>query len=136
MMNKVRRNRNLITDENGDARITAGFVVAGGITFILLAVILFTDLPPIGPDEGELAPNLQGKVHYLGASDWVDFELYEETDSSWDAESNPEGGGFTWPPPSILLRLSSICISLALISVRYFFWPSASQLEVRNWPSM
>ena len=94
MMNKVRRNRNLITDENGDARITAGFVVAGGITFILLAVILFTDLPPIGPDEGELAPNLKGEVHYLGATDWVDFELYEEIDSSWDAESSPEAKWF------------------------------------------
>ena len=94
MMNEVRRNRNLITDENGDARITAGFVVAGGITFILLAVILFTDLPPIGPDEGELAPNLKGEVHYLGATDWVDFELYEEIDSSWDAESSPEAKWF------------------------------------------
>jgi hypothetical protein len=94
MMNKLRRNRNLITDENGDARITAGFVVAGGITFILLAVVLFTDLPPIGPNEGDLAPNLQGEVHHLGASDWVDFELYDEIDSSWDAESSPEAKWF------------------------------------------
>jgi hypothetical protein len=94
MMNKLRRNRNLITDENGDARITAGFVVAGGITFILLAVVLFTDLPPIGPNEGDLAPNLQGEVHHLGASDWVDFELYDEIDSSWDADSNPEAKWF------------------------------------------
>ena len=57
------RRRNLVYDDNADARLTSGFVVAGALTFIILSVVLFTDVPPIGPNEGELAPNLIGEVH-------------------------------------------------------------------------
>tara|TARA_B100001750_G_C15506564_1_gene600750 strand:- start:914 stop:1606 length:693 start_codon:yes stop_codon:yes gene_type:complete len=88
MSNRIRR-RSLRTNEDGDARLTAGFVTSGLITFIILAVVLFTDVPPIGPNEGELAPNLSGKIHMSGSSTWDDFELYDHIDHSWTNESDP-----------------------------------------------
>lgn len=95
MSDRIRRSRRDIqSDEEASARLTAGFVVAGGLTFILLGVVLFTDVPAIGPKEGELAPNLSGKVHYLGATDWTDYDLYSEIDHSWSAEDNPEAKWF------------------------------------------
>lgn len=88
------RRRSLLKNEDGDARLTAGFVTSGLITFIILSVVLFTDVPPIGPNEGELAPNLVGEIHMSGSSTWDDFELYDEIDHSWDLESEPEAKWF------------------------------------------
>ena len=87
------RRRNLVYDDNADARLTSGFVVAGALTFIILSVVLFTDVPPIGPNEGELAPNLIGEVH-MPNSPWEEFELYDEIDHSWDNESSPDSKWF------------------------------------------
>jgi len=94
MMSEGIRRRNLRADEDGDARLTAGFVTAGVLTFIMLAVILFTDVPPIGPNEGELAPNLVGKVHMPDSATWEDFELYDEIDHGWSNESDPNAKWF------------------------------------------
>ena len=82
--------RNLRSDEDADARLTSGFVTAGVLTFIMLAVVLFTETPEIGPYEGELAPNLIGKAHMSGSSTWVDFELYDELDFSWTDDSESD----------------------------------------------
>ncbi|MDP6741875.1 MAG: hypothetical protein QF807_00705 [Candidatus Thalassarchaeaceae archaeon] len=94
MMSEGIRRRNLRADEDGDARLTAGFVTAGVLTFIILAVVLFTDVPTIGPNEGELAPNLIGKVHMPSSSSWDDFELYEEIDHGWSNETDPNAKWF------------------------------------------
>jgi thiol-disulfide isomerase/thioredoxin len=86
--------RVLLTDEDADARITSGFVIAGFLTFIMLAVVLFTDIPPIGPTEGLLAPNLTGDTHSLGSSGWQSFQLYDELDYDWEADSNSSSKWF------------------------------------------
>jgi hypothetical protein len=88
------RARTLLTDENADARLTSGFVIAGFLTFIMLAVVLFTDMPPIGPNEGELAPNLSGDAHTPGSASWQPFELYDEIDHGWDADSDSDSKWF------------------------------------------
>jgi hypothetical protein len=94
MMSEGIRRRNLRADEDGDARLTSGFVTAGVLTFIMLAVVLFTETPVIGPNEGELAPNLVGEVHMSGSSTWVDFELYDEIDFGWTNDSDPNAKWF------------------------------------------
>ena len=93
MTNEMRRIRKL-ADDDANAAMTSGFIIAGALTFILLSVVLFTDVPIIGPNEGELAPNLVGDVHMIGASDWTSFELYDEIDNTWDAETSPNQNWF------------------------------------------
>jgi hypothetical protein len=68
--------------------------------FMLGALLLFSgcigigdligdsDTPPTSTEEGLFVPNLEGKAHMLGSTDWIDYSLYDELQLSWTNDSN------------------------------------------------
>ena len=84
MMNKLRRNRNLITDENGDARITALFGIFAALTLMAGLMVINSVPVEIGPEEGLLAPNITAPAHMSGGSWGDDYVLYDNINRDWE----------------------------------------------------
>ena len=61
--------RLLVRDEDGDGRLWAAFGMMGMLTVMFAVLIIFSEAPDIGPEEGKLAPNLIAPAHAPGASD-------------------------------------------------------------------
>jgi hypothetical protein len=85
MMNKVIRNRNLMTDEDGDARITALFGIFAALTLMAGLMVINSVPVEIGPEEGFLAPNITAPAHMPGGSWGDDYVLYDHIDRDWES---------------------------------------------------
>ena len=78
------RRRALLRDEGGDGRLWAAFAVMGMLTVMFAVLIIYSQAPNVGPQEGKLAPNLIAPSHAPGAADWGDqFVLYDELNRDW-----------------------------------------------------
>ena len=84
--------RLLVRDEAGDGRLWAAFGMMGMLTVMFAVLIIYSEAPNIGPEEGKLAPNLIAPAHAPGASDWsASFVLYDEINRDWE-----DGGVGSW----------------------------------------
>ena len=67
-----------------DARVGSMLFVVGVFLVAIMVVFSTTDAIPMGVDEGEMPPNIEGKSHRHGAgTSWENFNLYDLTVSNW-----------------------------------------------------
>ncbi|MBK30024.1 MAG: hypothetical protein CMB49_04845 [Euryarchaeota archaeon] len=67
-----------------DTRMGSLMFIMGVFLIAVMIVFSTTDAVPMGVDEGEMPPNVEGKAHQFGAGNvWYDFDLYELTVSNW-----------------------------------------------------
>jgi len=67
-----------------DTRVGSLLMVMGVFLIAVMIVFSTTDAIPMGVDEGEMPPNIEGKAHRNGAgTSWENFDLYELTSTNW-----------------------------------------------------
>ncbi|MFQ3344374.1 MAG: hypothetical protein ACI9EM_000906 [Candidatus Thalassarchaeaceae archaeon] len=66
---------------DGDARITSFLVSSGVISIVVILFVSFTSQYSIGPEEGQIIPNLGGEIYESGS--WSEFDLHTMFDRSW-----------------------------------------------------
>ena len=67
---------------DGDSRTTSFLVTSGVISVVAVIFISMSSGYSIGPEEGQIIPNLGGEVYESGT--WSDFDLHSMFDRSWE----------------------------------------------------
>ena len=82
-MDRMRRG-SLTSDERADGRITSFLTISAILTVVLIVSFVFQPPLNIGPQEGNLAPNILGGKWQNNA--WDDgWNLYDDLDRDWQA---------------------------------------------------
>ncbi len=86
-----RRRKNMVVNtpiNDGDNRVTSFLVTSGVISVVAIIFISMASNYSIGPEEGQIIPNLGGEVYESGT--WSDFDLHSMFDRDWQEDEEGE----------------------------------------------